>query len=94
MGIVSDRDIRLAMGRELAAELLAETEGRLEIPETPLREIMTRRVCTISSNQTLSEAAHLMVTERISALPVEENAKLVGILTQTDLLMNFFDSLD
>jgi CBS domain-containing protein len=93
MGIVSDRDIRLAMGRELAAELLAETEGRLEIPETPLSEIMTRRVFTIGPKQTLSEAAHVMVTKRISALPVEEDARLIGILTQTDLLMNFFDSL-
>jgi acetoin utilization protein AcuB len=37
----------------------------------------------------IEEAARLMVTEKISALPVTERGKLVGIVTETDVLQLF-----
>jgi acetoin utilization protein AcuB len=41
----------------------------------------------------VEEAARLMVTERISALPVTEGGRLLGIVTETDILALFARSL-
>ncbi len=78
-GIVSDRDLR----RCAAA-------GRA--PTTTLDEIMESEPLTIEPSQTLREAAELMATAKISALPVVEDAQLIGILTLTDLLEHFIHS--
>jgi CBS domain-containing protein len=49
--------------------------------------IMTTDLITISPDSTLADARKLMKDHRIRHLPVvEANRKLVGLLTQTDLL--------
>lgn len=49
--------------------------------------IMRRPVHVIHPETTMSEAAHLMLTERISGLPVvDENEELVGVITEADFL--------
>jgi CBS domain-containing protein len=56
-------------------------------PNTTLvKDIMSKKVKTISVNKTLEEAAEIMVNSKIKKLPVIENKKLVGILTATDLI--------
>lgn len=51
------------------------------------RDIMTRRVVTLSREATLEEAVALMVRHRISGLPVTDAAGTVlGIVTEGDLL--------
>ncbi|MGB0908978.1 MAG: IMP dehydrogenase [Nitrospirales bacterium] len=40
---------------------------------------------TISPDQTIRDVRHLMATYRISGIPVSQNGKLVGILTNRDL---------
>ncbi|MBI4499182.1 MAG: CBS domain-containing protein [Chloroflexi bacterium] len=52
---------------------------------TKARDIMTRTVVTIREDQTLAEAARLMLNRKVSCLPVLDRAgDLVGILTHTD----------
>lgn len=52
-----------------------------------ISRIMSRPVRVVHPDTSMSEAAHLMITERISGLPVvDENAKLVGIITEADFL--------
>lgn len=49
--------------------------------------IMTHPVRVVRRDTSMSEAAHLMVTERISGLPVvDEEDRLVGIITEADFL--------
>ena len=51
------------------------------------KEIMTRRVLAIAQNQSLVEAAQLMLKRRVSGLPVVDAAgELVGMITEGDLL--------
>ncbi len=51
-----------------------------------IRDIMTRDPITISSNADLADAAKLMITHRISGLPVLNKRKqLVGVVTKTDI---------
>lgn len=51
------------------------------------RDVMTSPVITIGENATIQEAAKLLIKERISALPVlDEAGKLAGIVTESDLM--------
>src|SRR6516165_3587039 len=50
-------------------------------------EVMTRRVISILPDAPISDAIKLMLKKHISGLPViDEEGKLVGILTEGDLL--------
>ena len=73
-GMVTDRDIVL---RCVAAE---EDPAR-----TKISEIMTRRVVSVDAEQTAQSAADLMAREQIRRLPVEQNGKVVGMLSLGDL---------
>jgi CBS-domain-containing membrane protein len=49
--------------------------------------VMTRPVCTVHPQTAVAEAAHIMVSERISGLPVvDDDQRLVGIITEADFL--------
>ena len=67
---------------------LAEKYSRLRNTESVLvAKLMSHPVVTVKPDSTLSDAAHLLVTHKISGLPVvnDEN-KLVGIITEADFL--------
>lgn len=49
--------------------------------------LMTRNVVTVPPDATLAEAAHLLVSNRISGLPVvDEQQRLLGVITEADFL--------
>lgn len=73
-GVVTDRDIVL---RCVAAE---EEPSR-----TKISEIMTRRVVSVDAGEQAEAAAQIMAREQIRRLPVEENGKLVGMVSLGDL---------
>ncbi len=50
------------------------------------QDIMTRKVVTVRSDSTISEAAAQMVRHRISAVPVVDDGLLVGIISEGDLV--------
>jgi len=84
VGIVSDRDLKRAMASP--ATSLERHELAYLLERVTLGEIMTRAVITIAPMFPVEEAARVMVKEKISALPVTEGGRLVGILTETDVL--------
>jgi len=50
-------------------------------------QIMSRPVRTVHPQTPLTDAAHLMVSEKISGLPVvDDDGRLVGIITEADFL--------
>ena len=51
------------------------------------RDIMTPDPVTIGPDATVTEAACLMVEKHIGALPVVKDGKLVGLVTEGDLIM-------
>ena len=52
-----------------------------------VRRVMSQPVRTVHPQTPLTDAAHLMVSERISGLPVVDDAgHLVGIITEADFL--------
>lgn len=50
-----------------------------------VREAMTRDVRLVRPDQTIRDAAQLMAELDIGALPVEENDRLVGMITDRDI---------
>ena len=91
VGIVSDRDLKRAMASpatSLEAHELYYLLGRLTMDE-----IMTRAVITIAPSFPVEEAARLMAQEKIGALPVTVEGRLVGIVTETDVLNVFVSAM-
>jgi CBS domain-containing protein len=73
VGMLSDRDLRRAVG-----------EGRYG--GTPVSAVMSRDPVVIAPDQRLSDAARLMLGERVSSLLVTRSRELLGILTTSDVL--------
>lgn len=73
LGVLSDRDAR-------------RVEGRRQLREPVMTEMLRRRLVTIGPSQSLSTAAVLMLDRKISSLPVVFETKLLGILTTTDII--------
>jgi len=55
--------------------------------ESTVADIMTTDVVTVDPTLSVTEAAKLMVDNEIGALPVLEDGKLLGIVTEGDLIM-------
>lgn len=56
-----------------------------------LDQVMAKNVTTVSSTDTIYDVAKILATHNFHALPVEENGRLVGIVTTTDLIMYLLD---
>ena len=73
-GILTEKDILRAVGRE-------ETDFGL----LTVRETMSSPVEVISPDMSVIEAGQIMESKDIRRLPVVQDAKLLGIVTQTDI---------
>lgn len=51
-----------------------------------LQQVMVKTVTCVKSSDTVYDVAKILAKESFHALPVEENGKLVGIVTTTDLI--------
>ena len=54
--------------------------------KTKIKEIMGKKLVNISPDKDISEAAKLMVESKIKRLPVLRKGRLVGVITQTDIV--------
>lgn len=54
------------------------------------REVMTRAVLCVAEDQTLAEAAHMMVNRDVEQLPVVREGELVGFVTRESILHALF----
>jgi CBS domain-containing protein len=57
-----------------------------DIRMKPVRDIMKKKIYSISPDSTLEDASNMMVKYRVNRLPVIENGKLVGILVRSDII--------
>jgi acetoin utilization protein AcuB len=89
LGIVTDRDIRQASPSPATSLEIHELHYLLE--KVKIREIMTRKVFTVTPESPIEEAARLMLEHKIGGLPVLQAGRLVGIITETDILRAFVE---
>ena len=84
VGMLTDRDVRHAALVPALAEHLPWELRRLK--SLRIRDVMTWSVVTTHPEATLAQAGVIMFQRRIGSLPVVEEGRLVGILTETDVL--------
>lgn len=86
VGIVTDRDLRHHLFSPSVFERLGTTavEGLLKLVR--VSEVMTRDVLTIGSDASVGDAASTMRRRRVGSLPVVEAGRMVGIVTEIDVL--------
>jgi len=84
VGIVSERDLLAAsLSKALDFE---KSERRTFLKAVDVSEVMTGDVISAAPDTPVREAARLMVRQRIGCLPVVEDGRPVGLITETDLL--------
>jgi len=85
-GVVSDRDILKAVSPFVGNPILERSQDASTLKKR-LHQIMTRRPVTIGPDCAIAAAAEMMLTQRVSCLPVvSDDGTLVGIVTARDLV--------
>ena len=92
LGIVTDRDIRLNLPSQ--ATSLSVWELNHLLSRLTVGSVMTASVMTVGPDREARDAAQLMLDHKIGALPVVGDGRLIGIVTETDLLRAFVRAAD
>jgi acetoin utilization protein AcuB len=90
-GIITDRDLRLAVNSPLV--MRERWQDEMLLAHTQVDACMTPDPITAAPDLLLEEAVQLLLKHKISGLPVVDGRRLVGILTVTDLLRVLRDTL-
>jgi len=91
VGIVSDRDVRLALNSPFILRERREDETLLE--RVVVAECMTPDPVTLPPDASVLDAARLIHERKFGGIPIVDAGKLVGIVTETDLLACFIELL-
>ncbi|WP_066292229.1 acetoin utilization AcuB family protein [Bacillus sp. FJAT-29937] len=81
IGLVTDRDIR-----DATPSILFDTEKYKELLQNPLKMIMKTDIITGHPLDFVEEVSAILYEHRIGCFPILKEDKLVGIVTETDLL--------
>lgn len=91
VGIVTDRDLRNA-----TASSVVLTEKKYHdflLNTVKVGSVMTSEPRTVSPDEDLLKAANTILELKVGGLPVVSDGKLVGILTETDLVETLIELL-
>jgi CBS domain-containing protein len=90
VGVVSQRDLFHASLSNVIG--LPRSDQEVFLEGVKIGEVMSAPPISISPDSLVRDAAALMAERKIGCLPVVDNEKVIGILTETDLL-GYFASL-
>ena len=79
-GIVTERD--------LMEKIVAQGADPTKVT---VSEIMTAPLATVDASASLIDAARKMIEKRVKRLVVTEHDKIIGIISQTDVVQNLSD---
>ena len=92
VGILTDRDVKRASPSALSGIDQAQYDRVLN--ETRVGQAMTRNPFTVTPSTSIRDAVKVLIDRKYSALPVVEDDRLVGIITGTDMLRLFHETID
>ncbi|WP_226656246.1 acetoin utilization AcuB family protein [Pseudalkalibacillus hwajinpoensis] len=80
VGIVSDRDLKDA------SPSILDANPNKEVLQSQLSSIMKKNVITAHPLDFVEEISTIFYEQRISSIPIVENRKVIGMVTETDML--------
>ncbi len=89
IGIVTDNDLKNAGPSE--ATTLSVWEVNYLLAKLLVKDVMTKKVLTVTEDTPIEEAAYIMAENKIGGLPVMRDKELVGLITETDLFKIFLE---
>lgn len=85
-GIVTDRDLRHRLFEPQVFRAIGTVPVERLLADTPVREVMSAPVVGIDAEADVAAAAEVMRARGVGGLPVLQHGRIVGIVTETDLL--------
>ena len=71
---------------EINSALLISTSEMTSLPKLPIREYMTTPLVSLEADMTVAYVMKTLLQRRIHGAPVIEGSRLLGIVTQTDIV--------
>lgn len=81
-GVITERDVTYGLGIHGA-----------RLHDMPVSELMTANVITCAPHDTVASVASTMLARKIRHVPVEEDGRLIGMLSIRDMLKERIDHL-
>ncbi len=91
VGIVVEKDLLYASPSP--ATSLSVFEVHYLLSKLQVKDVMTRRVITVTDDCPLEEAARIMIDNKIGSLPITRDRRVVGIITETDIFRIMAEAL-
>ena len=83
-GVITQRDVlKASMSSMAGADPAAQQQW---LNQMLVRNVMTKKPITIGAEADISEAIDKILAGKFGCLPVTEEGKMVGLITETDLL--------
>jgi acetoin utilization protein AcuB len=89
LGIVSATDLLNASPSPVTS--LSVWEMHYLMSKVTVKQVMSKKVKTVNVDTPIEEAARIMADHKIGGLPVLQNGRVVGIITETDLFKVFLE---
>ena len=84
VGLLSERDLMGAAASRIFG--LRQKSKTALLKSVLIREVMRKRVITVTPETSIEDAARLMADKKIGCLPVVSDGAIVGLMTTTDIL--------
>ncbi len=92
VGLLTQSDVLAA-----SDSILKDRDSQLEVAHFPVEDAMVTEIDTVPSHASLRQAALYLERHKIGCLPVVDDGKLVGIVTDTDFVgvaINLLEQLE
>ena len=89
VGIVSETDLLNASPSDISS--LSIWEMNYMLSKLTVKRVMSKKVVTVDVNTPIEEAARTMADNKIGGMPVMNNKRVAGMITETDLFKVFLE---
>lgn len=84
VGLLSERDLMGAAATKIFG--LKQKSKSALLKSVLIKDVMKKKVLTVTPNTKIKDAAHLMADKKIGCVPVVIDGTLVGLVTTTNIL--------
>jgi acetoin utilization protein AcuB len=86
VGLVTDRDLRHHLFAADVYRQIGQIPVSTLLRNAPVRDVMSAPVRSVTASAEVAEAAERMRQDKVGCLPVVEGQRVVGMLTEIDVL--------